>query len=100
LTGFKKRRGVKKNAPLPMDGEATKREDEEAKKLESIWESDKSSESESEQDSDEDKEEEWIDTLVETIIEPKDYRKREEKIINFLKEWLFVRIYNMKSSFE
>jgi hypothetical protein len=38
--------------------------------------------------------------LVETIIEPKDYRKREEKIINCLKEWLYVRIYNMESSFE
>jgi hypothetical protein len=45
--------------------------DGEAKKRESIWESD--------EDSDEDKEEEgWIDTLVETIIEPKDYQNREE----------------------
>jgi hypothetical protein len=65
-----------------------------------MWESDESSESESEQDSDEDKEEGWIDTLVETIIEPKDYQNREERIINFLKEYLFVRIYNMVSSFE
>jgi hypothetical protein len=85
-----------------MDREATKqREEEEAQQRESIWESDENSESESEQDSDEDKEEEgWIDRLVETIIELKDYRKREEKIINFLREYLFVRIYNMESSFE
>jgi hypothetical protein len=77
------------------------REDEEAKQRESMWESDEDSDLESEQDSDEDKEEEgWIDTLVETIIEPKDYRKREENIINFLREYLFVRIYNMESSFE
>jgi hypothetical protein len=88
-----------------MDGEATKqRESEEAKQREqreSIWESDEDSDSESERDSDEDKEEEgWIDTLVETIIESKDYRKREENIMNFLKEYLFVRILNMECSFE
>jgi hypothetical protein len=72
---------------------ARKRRSEEAEQRESIWESD--------EDSDEDKEEEgWIDTLVEVIIEPKNYRKRDENIINFLKEYLFVRIYNMESSFE
>jgi RNA processing factor Prp31 len=65
-----------------------------------MWLSDESSESESEQDSDEDKEEGWIDTLVETIIEPKDYRNREERIINFLRECLFARIYNVETSFE
>jgi hypothetical protein len=37
---------------------------------------------------------------VETIIEPEDYRSREERIINFLRECLFVKIYNMESSFE
>jgi hypothetical protein len=99
----------KKRCATPMDGEATKkqqqqkqRESEEGEQQrESMWESEESRESESEQDSDEDKEEEgWINTLVETIIEPKDYRNREERIINFLRECLFVRIYNMESSFE
>jgi hypothetical protein len=105
--GLKKRHSVKRAPPKPMDAEEAQqrvqRESEEAKKREqqeSIWESDESSESESEQDSDEDKEEGWIDRLVETIIELKDYRKREEKIINFLRECLFARIYNMESSFE
>jgi hypothetical protein len=91
-----------------MDGEAMKkraqqaqRESEEAKKRESKWESDESSESESEEDSDEEKEEEeWIDTLVEKIMESKDFREREERLINFLKGCLTIWILNMEDSFE
>jgi hypothetical protein len=45
-------------------------------------------------------EEEWIDTLVEKIIEPKDFREREERIINFLKGSLTIWIYNMEDLFE
>jgi hypothetical protein len=91
LYPLKKRRGVKKCAPI--DREATKQR-------ESIWESDEDSDSESERDSEKDEEEGWINTLVEGIIEPKNYRKRKENIINFLREYLFVRIHNMEYSFE
>jgi hypothetical protein len=101
--GLKKSRSVKRvRPPDPMDddrSESAKRWSE--LEEESMWESDESNDSESERDRDEDKEEEgWIDTLVEAIMEPKDYRKREEKIMDFLKEYLFVRIHNMEYSFE
>jgi alpha-galactosidase/6-phospho-beta-glucosidase family protein len=41
-----------------------------------------------------------MDTLVEKIIEPKDFREREERIINFLKERLTIWIFNMEDLFE
>jgi hypothetical protein len=70
------------------------------KQRESIWESDEDSDSESERDSEEDEEESWIDTLVERIIEPDNYRKREENTMNFLREYLNVKIFNMEHSFK
>jgi D-lyxose ketol-isomerase len=76
------------------DREAAKqRESETAKQRDSEWESEQESK-------EEDEEESWIDMLVQGIIEPNNYRKRQENIMNFLREYLNVKIFNMEHSFQ
>jgi hypothetical protein len=59
-----------------------------------MWESDESSESASE-----DEEKRWVDIVAKRIIEQKGHQNREGKIMDFLVDSLYTRIYNMEISF-
>jgi hypothetical protein len=73
------------------DRESASKRDE--KQRESIWEIER--ESEEEED-----EERWIDTLIKGIVEPDNYQVRQQNIMIFLREYVSVKIFNMKQSFK